>query len=329
MTGGTKRSSALRRAVVERWRGLGWVAVLAGALVFAGEARSDSRARPSETIAQSHKAKRIGRRRHRRAAVVSPAYRRMRSRWHRREAALAAAAPSSSPALVLLPIHGNQRYVLTPNSVAGGFAEAECAKAAQAFAARDGAQHEIHPRLLDLMYRAQRRFAAPFVYIVSGYRHTRSTSRHSQGRAVDMVLPGTRDRVLAEYLRKQGFVGVGIYPVSGFVHLDVRDSSFFWSDGSGPGRSRRRVRPMGGGRAQAADAQARARGEVPTSESEALPDMEMMSDESGTQAPHGTSGGSISVPSAPRSKPLAPGGAPAAPVSAPPARVEPVPSRLP
>ena len=31
-----------------------------------------------------------------------------------------------------------------------------------------------------------------------------------------------------------GFVGVGVYPVSGFVHLDVRERSYFWVDTSGP-----------------------------------------------------------------------------------------------
>jgi hypothetical protein len=65
---------------------------------------------------------------------------------------------------------------------------------------------------------------------------------------VDLVLPGVPDRRLAAYLRPQGFVGVGIYPTSGFVHLDVRARSYFWSDSSAPGqrnRERRILRTLG------------------------------------------------------------------------------------
>lgn len=54
-----------------------------------------------------------------------------------------------------------------------------------------------------------------------------------------MVLPGVRDSTLARFLRKQGFVGVGYYPTSHFVHLDVRSRSYFWMDRSGPGRPNR------------------------------------------------------------------------------------------
>ena len=36
-----------------------------------------------------------------------------------------------------------------------------------------------------------------------------------------------------------GFAGVGVYPTSGFVHVDVRDRSWFWIDKSGPGRKNR------------------------------------------------------------------------------------------
>ena len=36
-----------------------------------------------------------------------------------------------------------------------------------------------------------------------------------------------------------GFVGVGIYPTSQFVHVDVRPRSYFWIDNSGPGKRNR------------------------------------------------------------------------------------------
>lgn len=78
-------------------------------------------------------------------------------------------------------------------------------------------------------------FKTPFAWLISGYRNARRTSRHSHGRAADVVLPGVSDRKLAAYFRRQGFVGVGLYPVSGFVHIDVRAQSHFWVDYSSPG----------------------------------------------------------------------------------------------
>ena len=57
-----------------------------------------------------------------------------------------------------------------------------------------------------------------------------------------------------------GFAGVGIYPVSGFVHVDVRERSYFWVDTSGPGK-RSRVRGILADLAAKSDSQAIARGE--------------------------------------------------------------------
>src|SRR5262249_25624553 len=59
-----------------------------------------------------------------------------------------------------------------------------------------------------------------------------------------------------------GFVGVGFYPKSGFVHLDVRDASYFWTDDSAPGAACQLV-PVLKARARKADEAARARGEAP------------------------------------------------------------------
>jgi hypothetical protein len=52
--------------------------------------------------------------------------------------------------------------------------------------------------------------------------------------------------------------------VSGFVHVDVRDRSYFWSDVSGPGR-RNRERGILGDVARSSDRDAAARGELPVS----------------------------------------------------------------
>src|SRR5262249_52889029 len=68
---------------------------------------------------------------------------------------------------------------------------------------------------------------------------------------------------VAKFARELGFVGVGLYPASGFVHIDVRDRSYFWIDASGPGK-RNRERGVYGDLAKKADEQALARGERPT-----------------------------------------------------------------
>ena len=57
-------------------------------------------------------------------------------------------------------------------------------------------------------------------------------------------------------------MGVGVYLRSGFVHIDVREKSYFWVDRSPRGK-RWRTRPVRMEEAKAADAAALARGEEP------------------------------------------------------------------
>ena len=173
-------------------------------------------------------------------------------------------APAVLP-LVFFRAHGGARFTLTPSTSGGGFDAAAIEVARQAFAWRNDdfqSQHAVSTRLLDLVYQTMRHFEATEVEIVSGFRDGRSTSRHSHGRAIDFTIPGVTMTALAEYVRSLGFVGVGIYPRTGFVHLDVRAASYFWVDSSGAGR-RGRVRQILAGVAQRADQAAIARGEAP------------------------------------------------------------------
>lgn len=135
----------------------------------------------------------------------------------------------------------------------------------------------VSARLLELVYRAAEHFGAPYVWMISGYRSdANGGSRHRDGSAIDFVLPGVSDRRLAAYLQQQGFVGVGLYPRSGFVHLDIRSRSYFWTDNSSPGQGqRRRVRNMA--LASKYDALARRRG--------VTPEPEALSTEEQTQLP--------------------------------------------
>jgi uncharacterized protein YcbK (DUF882 family) len=100
---------------------------------------------------------------------------------------------------------------------------------------RTGEVHPIDPRLLDLLTQLSGRLGAarPFE-VISGYRspktnaklHARSSgvatrSLHMDGKAIDVRLPGvplTRLRDAALALQAGG---VGYYPKSNFVHVDV------------------------------------------------------------------------------------------------------------
>jgi uncharacterized protein YcbK (DUF882 family) len=103
-----------------------------------------------------------------------------------------------------------------------------------------GPVRPMNRRLLQLVVRAAAHFDAPHVSVISSWRESkRSGSRHKTGEAVDLVLAGVPAATLAAHLRQNGRAGVGVYthPRTRFVHLDVREQSFHWLDGSPPGRT--------------------------------------------------------------------------------------------
>jgi uncharacterized protein YcbK (DUF882 family) len=56
---------------------------------------------------------------------------------------------------------------------------------------------------------------------------------------MDFHVAGVSNAELRDFCKGLGDVGVGYYPRSSFVHLDVRDTSAFWVDSSGPGEAPR------------------------------------------------------------------------------------------
>ncbi len=168
------------------------------------------------------------------------------------------------PMLALYALNTNERVELRALGERGGFASADLDRAARLLREPgSGSEHPVEPRTLDLVYRIQTHFHAQEIRVISGYRVPRQGhSNHGKGRAIDLVVPGTSDEDVAKFARDQGFTGVGVYPVSGFVHVDVRERSYFWVDVSGPGK-RNRERGILGDLAQKSDAQAIARGERP------------------------------------------------------------------
>jgi uncharacterized protein YcbK (DUF882 family) len=188
--------------------------------------------------------------------------------WH--SVAPGAAAPKDASGrmqLVLQGLNHPDRAILTAHSDKGGFSAEDLDKAAHILRdPRLGNEHPVDPRTLDLVYRVAAHFNTPEVRIISGYRTPRpgSHSNHGNGRAIDCVFAGTSDEDVAKFAREEGYSGVGTYPVSGFVHLDVRDRSYFWVDNSGPGK-KNRTRGILGDLAAKSDARAAARGDHPPS----------------------------------------------------------------
>ncbi len=163
--------------------------------------------------------------------------------------------------LVIHVVGQTEPYVLVPDNEEGAFGEAAHATAREAFGGWEGGPSP-HPRLLELIYSAILHFKASSIHLISGMRNDRKASRHSHGMAADIVLPGVRDDALAAFFRAQGFVGVGTYPRSGFVHIDVRDASYFWVDRSPPNKHWR-VSQVRADESRAADQAAIARGQIP------------------------------------------------------------------
>jgi uncharacterized protein YcbK (DUF882 family) len=98
----------------------------------------------------------------------------------------------------------------------------------------------LKERLVQLAIKAAHHFDVKSLVVVSGYRKPRTKGpgdHHTKGEALDFRLPGVDYRQLAAYLRSLSRVGVGVYtdPRTHYVHLDVRDRSFYWLDASPPG----------------------------------------------------------------------------------------------
>lgn len=100
----------------------------------------------------------------------------------------------------------------------------------------------IDPRLATLIGMVSDHFGGRPIHVVSGYRPYTPTqftkdSNHNHGRALDFNIPGVPNTVVRDFCRTFRNAGVGYYPNSSFVHLDVRTSKFFWIDYSRPGEA--------------------------------------------------------------------------------------------
>ena len=170
-------------------------------------------------------------------SYAPPAYIAMVKQWHLSTDGKAPLDAAGRPKLVLYSINRGERVELEASTDAGNFPPEQLDKASYILRSGDGQMHPVDGRLLDIVYDLQKHFKASEVRFVSGYRAPlkRLGSNHGYGRAMDLVIPGTIDEWVASYVRALGFTGAGVYPISGFVHVDVRDRSYYWVDKSGPG----------------------------------------------------------------------------------------------
>jgi hypothetical protein len=97
-------------------------------------------------------------------------------------------------------------------------------------------------RLLRLLVEVSDTFGGRPIHIVSGYRTTShyQDSRHKTSQAIDFSVSGVPNVIVRDYLRTLPGVGVGYYPNSTFLHLDVRPTKTYWVDYAGPGEAPRK-----------------------------------------------------------------------------------------
>lgn len=107
------------------------------------------------------------------------------------------------------------------------------------------AETPIDPRLIDLLYRIAERTGQK-ILLVSGFRapmySLAKLSYHTRGMAADIRIPGMTALMARDLAESMGVKGLGYYPVSGFIHVDVREERMRWidyghtrPDGEGPG----------------------------------------------------------------------------------------------
>jgi LysM repeat protein len=107
--------------------------------------------------------------------------------------------------------------------------------------AATGSRPRVDARLVALLADVSEHFGGRPMRVVSGWRdHSYfEDSRHKHSQAVDFSIAGVDNVTLRDYVRRFRNCGIGYYPNSSFVHLDVRDAAAYWVDYAGPGEAPR------------------------------------------------------------------------------------------
>jgi len=108
---------------------------------------------------------------------------------------------------------------------------------------RNQKQHAMDPHLFDALHRLRVTLGSQEEYnIICGYRspETNKTlskknagvakkSLHMQGKAIDLRLAHTPLKELRDAARSLKVGGVGYYPKSNFIHVDIRPKPAYWT----------------------------------------------------------------------------------------------------
>lgn len=123
----------------------------------------------------------------------------------------------------------------------GSFDDAALAMLDELFrCARTGAVRAVRPELYEQLSRIYDHFEGKRISLVSGFRFAeRNSSRHYHASAMDIRVEGVSIKQIYAYAESldAGGMGIGIYPTSGFVHVDFRapgEPSYRWTDTHGP-----------------------------------------------------------------------------------------------
>jgi uncharacterized protein YcbK (DUF882 family) len=150
-----------------------------------------------------------------------------------------------APTVELEHLTTHERLPLRPDLPGGGFSTKQVKRVAELLRCHHtGKRHAISGRLVELLYTTAKHFRSDKLLVVAGYRAPQIAkakgnprSPHKRGVACDFQLPGVENQQIGDYLRGTfPRIGVGYYPNSGFVHLDVgRKKEASWVDYSHPG----------------------------------------------------------------------------------------------
>ena len=123
----------------------------------------------------------------------------------------------------------------------GSFDDAALAKLDELFrCARTGAVRAVRAELYEQLSRFFDHFEGKRIDLVSGFRWAeRNSSRHYHASAMDIRIKGVSINEMYRFAESLdgGGMGIGLYPVSGFVHVDFRapgEPSYRWTDTTGP-----------------------------------------------------------------------------------------------
>jgi uncharacterized protein YcbK (DUF882 family) len=150
-------------------------------------------------------------------------------------ATTAVRSPSGDKAHVVLHLVNTGEEVDVRLDLASGEVEPSSYRALRRLmrCQRTGAETPLDPRLIELLYRISQRTHTK-IEIVSGFRapmfSLATLSYHTRGMAADIRIPGMTPLMVRDLARSMGVKGIGYYPVSQFVHVDVRDEKQEWTD---------------------------------------------------------------------------------------------------